>query len=60
MFIIGTTPAEANKATLLSEVRVATVGTCKSNVKGVWEEGEAYHLLGHVHGVRNSMSWFRP
>ena len=28
-----------NKGALLSEVRVATVPKCKSNVKGVWVEG---------------------
>ena len=33
-----------NKRTLLSEVRVATVRKCKSNVKEVWVEGEVYHL----------------
>ena len=33
-----------NKGTLLSEVRVATVRKCKSNVNGVWVEGEVYHL----------------
>ena len=35
---------EVNKGTLLSEVRVATVRMCKSNVKGVWVEEEVYHL----------------
>ena len=29
-----------NKGTLLSEVSVATVRKCKSNVKGLWVEGE--------------------
>ena len=33
-----------NKGTLLSKVRVATVRKCKSNVKGVWVEGEVCHL----------------
>ena len=33
-----------NKGTLLCEVRVATVHKCKSDVKGVWVEGEVYHL----------------
>ena len=37
-----------NKGTLLSEVRVATVHKCKSNVKGVWVEGKAYHLWKYV------------
>ena len=32
------------KGTLLSEVSVATVRKCKSNVKGVWDEREVYHL----------------
>ena len=32
------------KGTLLSEVRVATVRKCKSNVKGVLVEGEVFHL----------------
>ena len=39
---------------------VATVRTCKSNVKGVWVEGELYHLLKYVYGVRKSKSWLRP
>ena len=34
----------ANKGTSLSEVRVATVRRCKSDVKGVWVEGEVCHL----------------
>ena len=33
-----------SKGTLLSEVRVATVRKCKSNVKGVWVEGEVRHF----------------
>ena len=33
-----------NKGMLLSEVRVATGRKCKSKVKGVWVEGEVYHL----------------
>ena len=33
-----------DKGTLLCEVSVATVRTCKSNVKGVWVEGEVRHL----------------
>ena len=37
-----------NKGTLLSEVRVATVRKCKSNDKGVWVEGEMYHLWKYV------------
>ena len=37
-----------NKGTLLSEVRVATVRNYKSNVKGVWVEGEMYHLWKYV------------
>ena len=41
-----------NKGTLLSEVRVATVHMYKSNVKGVWVEGEAHHLWKYVLGVR--------
>ena len=31
-----------SKEMLLSEVSVATVPKCKSNVKGVWVEGEVY------------------
>ena len=50
----------ANKGTLLSDVRVATVGTYKSNVKRVRVEGMVYHLWKYVYGVRKSMSWFRP
>ena len=46
-----------SKGTLLSEVRVATVRRCKSNVKGVWVEGEVYHLLKYVSGVRKSKTW---
>ena len=49
-----------NKGTLLSEVRVATGRACKSNVKGVWVEGEVYHLWKYLYGVRKSKSWFRP
>ena len=37
-----------NKGTLLGEVRVATVGKCKLKVKGVWVEGEVYHLWKYV------------
>ena len=37
-----------NKGTLLSEVRVATVPNCKSKVKGVWVEGEMYHLWKYM------------
>ena len=33
-----------NKGTLLSEVCVATVRKCMSDVQGVWVEGEVYHL----------------
>ena len=32
------------KGMLLSEVGVATVRKCKSNIKGVWVEGEMHHL----------------
>ena len=49
-----------NKGMLLSEVRMATVRKCKSNVKGVWVEGEVNHLLKYEYGVRKSMSWLRP
>ena len=38
--ISGTTSTEVNNGTSLSEVRVATVSMCKSNVKGVLVEGE--------------------
>ena len=37
-----------NKGTLLSEVSVATVRKCKSIVKGVWVEGEVYHLWKYM------------
>ena len=37
-----------NKGTLLSEVIVATVRNCKSNVNGVWVEGDMYHLWKYV------------
>ena len=37
-----------NTGTLLSEVSVATVRECKSNVKEVWVEGEVYHLWKYV------------
>ena len=33
-----------DKGRLLSEVRVANVPMCKSEVKGVWVEGEVHHL----------------
>ena len=36
------------KGTLLSEISVATVLKHKSNVKGVWVEGEVYHLWKYV------------
>ena len=49
-----------DKGTLLSEVRVATVRNYKSNVKGVWVEGEMYHLWKYVLGARKSQSWLRP
>ena len=32
------------KGTLLCEVRVTTARMCKSNVKGVWVEGEVCQL----------------
>ena len=32
----------------------------KSNVKGVWVEGEVYHLWMYVYGVRKSKFWPRP
>ena len=48
-----------DKGTLLSEVRVATVRNCKSNVKGVWVEGEMY-MWKYVLGARKSKSWLRP
>ena len=49
VFIIGSTPTEVNKGTLLNEVRVATIRTCMSSVKGVWVEGgEVYHLGKYV------------
>ena len=54
VFISGTTSTEVNKLTLLSEVTVATVRMCKSNVKGVWVEGEVYHLRKYMHSVRKS------
>ena len=38
----------ANKGTLYSEVSVATVPKCESNVKRVWAEGEMYHLWKYV------------
>ena len=53
VFISGTTSNEVNKGTLLSEVGVTTIRMCKSNVIGVWVEGEVY-------GVRKSKSWLRP
>ena len=37
-----------SKITLLSEVSLATVRKCKSNVKGVWVDGEVYHLWKYV------------
>ena len=44
VFINGTTSTEVNKGMSLSELREATVCMCKSNAKGVWVEGEVYHL----------------
>ena len=60
VFINGSTSTEVNKGTLLSEVCMATVRKCNSHVKGVWVEGEMYHLWKYVYGVRKSKSWFRP
>ena len=37
-----------SKGTFLSEVRMATVCKCKSNVKGVWVEGVMNHLWKYV------------
>ena len=39
---------------------MAIVRMCKSNVKGVWVEGEVYHLWKYVYGARRSKSWLRP
>ena len=48
-----------NKGTLLIEVSVATVRKFKSNVMGVWVEGEVHRLWKYVLGVRKSryLSW---
>ena len=48
VFISGMTSTEVNKGTLLSEVRVATVLKCKSDIKGVLVEGEVYHLWKYM------------
>ena len=48
------------KGTLLSDVGVVIVRTCKSNVKGVWMEGKVYHLWKYVYGVKKSKSLLRP
>ena len=48
VFISGTTSTEVNKGTLLSEERMASVRMRKSNVKGVWVEGEVYHLWKYL------------
>ena len=37
-----------NKGMLLSEERVATGRKFKSKVKGVWVEGEVYHLWKYM------------
>ena len=37
-----------NKGVLLSEVRLATVCKCRSNVKGVLVEGEVCHLWKYL------------
>ena len=58
VFISGTSSTEVNKGMLLSEVRVATVCKCMSKVKGVWVEGELYHLGKYVYGVGKSKSLF--
>ena len=39
---------------------MASVRKRKSNVKGVWEEGEVCHLGKDEYGVRKSKSWFIP
>ena len=44
---------EGSKTTL-------TVRNCKSNVKGVWVEGDMYHLCKYVYGARKSKSMLRP
>ena len=49
-----------NQRTLLSDVRLATVRSCKSKVKGVWVEGEVYHLWMYVFGEGKNKSWPRP
>ena len=38
---------------------MATVRTCKSNVKAVWVEGEVDHFWKYMYGVRKSKSWLR-
>ena len=38
--VVSLVKVPVNKGTLLSAVRVATVRKCKSNVKGVWVEGD--------------------
>ena len=57
VFISGTTSTEVNKGTLLSRVRLATVRTCKSSIKGVWVEGVVYHLWKYIYSVRKCKSW---
>ena len=59
VFINGTTSTEVNEGTLLSEVRVAAVRTCKSNVKSVGG-GRGVSQVKYVYGVRKYKSWFRP
>ena len=49
-----------NKGTLLSDVRVASVPTCKSDVTGVLVQREVCHVWKYVYGVRKSKSWPSP
>ena len=44
VFFSGTTSTELSQGTPLSEVRVAIVRMCKSNVKRVCVERELHHL----------------
>ena len=60
IIISDTMSTEVNKGMLLGEVKLATVHRCKSNVKGVWVEGEVYHLWKYVYGVRKCKSWLMP
>ena len=39
---------------------MATVRKCMLEIKGVWVEGEVYHLWKYMQGERKSKTWLMP